>query len=66
VFGTGNDGFLHIAILDSYNVCLALLLLNEASTALEATMWHSTLLTTIKNDCDAVTNLIGMHDSTDV
>ena len=58
VFWKGDDGFLHIAILDSHDIGPSLLLLNEASATLKATMRHSTLLTTIENDGDAVTDCI--------
>jgi hypothetical protein len=47
VFWTGNNGLPHIPILYRDDVCLTLLFLDEASAALEATVRHTTLLTTI-------------------
>jgi hypothetical protein len=32
---------------------------------LEAAVWHALLLSSVKNDCDAVTLGIGMHHSID-
>jgi hypothetical protein len=43
-----------------------LLGLDDAGGALEAAVWHPLLLGAIEDDCDAVANLVLVHDASDV
>jgi hypothetical protein len=66
MFGSGNDRLMHIAILNGYDVGIALLLFHYTRTSVEAAVRHSFLLATIQNDAHAVAFSIRMHDAADM
>jgi hypothetical protein len=66
VLRASNHGLCHILVVQSNDPGTALLGLNDASGALESAVWHSLLLGAIKDDCDAVANLVLVHDASDV
>lgn len=65
MLGAGHDRLLHVAVRDSDDVRSSLCPRDDSSLALEAAVWHALLLSSVKNDCDAVTLGIGMHHSID-
>jgi len=66
VLRTGNDRLLHVTVFHSDNPSNALALLDEASSAIEASVRHTALLTTVKDDCHAVTFFVLVHDTSNV
>ena len=66
VLRSGDDGLLHVAVLDGDNPRNTLTLLDEAGSSVEAAVGHATLLTTVEDDGDAVAFLVLVHHSADV
>jgi len=65
VLGAGHDGLLHVAVRDSDDVRSSLCPRDDSGLALEAAVWHALLLSSVKNDCDAVALGVGVHHSVD-
>jgi hypothetical protein len=66
VLRASNHGLCHVLVVQSDYPCAALLGLDDAGGALKAAVWHSLLLGAIEDDCDAVANLVLVHDASDV
>jgi len=66
VLRPSNHGLGHVLVMQRDDPCAALLGLDYACSALEAAVWHSLLLGAIENDCDAVANLVLVHNASDV
>lgn len=61
-----NDCLCHVLVVQSDDPSAALLSLDDAGGALEAAVRHSLLLGAIEDDCDAVADLVLVHDASDV
>jgi len=65
VLWSSHYSLLHVAVQDRDNICTALNPGDYTGLALEATVWHTLLLGSIKYDCDAIALGIGMHYTID-
>jgi hypothetical protein len=66
VLWASDDGLLHVAVLDSDDPCNTLSLRDEAGATVEAAVRHTTLLTTVEDDGNAVAFLVLVHHAADV
>ena len=63
---TGNDRLLHVSVLYCDNPSNALSLFDEASSAVETSVGHTALLTTVKDDSHTVSFFVLVHDTSNV
>jgi hypothetical protein len=66
VLWTSNHSLWHVAVFDSNDPSNTLSLLDVASSAVESSVGHAHLFSSIEDDGDAVAFLVVMHDSSDV
>jgi hypothetical protein len=66
VLGASNHCFGHITVFHGNNPGDALALLDESSAAVESSVRHATLLSTVKDDGDTVAFFVMVHDAADV
>jgi hypothetical protein len=59
-------GFRHILVMKSNYPCTTLLGFDYPSCALESAVRHTLLLGAIKHNCDSITDLVLVHDSSDI
>jgi hypothetical protein len=66
VLWTSDDGLLHVTVFDSDDPGNTLALFDKASAAVETSVRHTALLTTVEDDGDAVAFLVLVHHTADV
>jgi hypothetical protein len=66
VLWTSDNGLLHVAVLHSDNPGYTLALFDKASAAVETSVRHTALLTTVEDDGNTVAFLVLMHHAADV